>query len=99
VPHAPADIRSLARQWTSLAINTLADIAGDNDEDAAPRVSAAIALLDRGWGKPQQTISAEDGGDIRIVVRHIICGERAPQPQPKLLEHGNGRELVGDKGK
>jgi hypothetical protein len=95
MPHAPVEIRSLARQWTSLAINTLADIAGDNDEDASPRVAAAIALLDRGWGKPAQTHTGEDGeGDIRIVVRHIISSVRAEQPL-KLVEQSNGRELVG----
>jgi hypothetical protein len=93
VAKAPVEIKSLARQHTSLAINTLAAIAGDYDEDTGPRVTAAIALLDRGWGKPAQTHTGEDGeGDIRIVVRHIICGERAPQS--KLIEHG--REEVVD---
>lgn len=28
----------------------------DAEVQAAARVSAAIALLDRGWGKPQQTV-------------------------------------------
>jgi hypothetical protein len=32
-------------------------------------VSAANALLDRGWGKPQQTHTGEDDGEIRVIIR------------------------------
>ena len=85
MPHPPSDIRSLARQWTSLAINTLAEIAGDVDEDAGPRVSASIALLDRGWGKAPQSHTGENGeGEIKVLVRHIINGRDVQGP---LIEH------------
>ena len=90
---APIDIRSLARQHTSLAINTLAEVAGDIDYEPAPRVSAAVALLDRGWGKPTTTFSDEIAGDIRIVVRHIVTGERPI----KTVEQIDGSSLVTDK--
>jgi hypothetical protein len=46
---APADLRSLARAHTELSIQTLAGIARNSTSDQA-RVSAAQALLDRGWG-------------------------------------------------
>lgn len=52
----PADIRSLARAHTATAINTLAGIMEQKEAPAAARVSAAIALMDRGWGKPSQTV-------------------------------------------
>ena len=52
----PTDIRSLARSHTEKALNTLAGIMKEPDAPPAARVSAAIALLDRGWGKPQQTV-------------------------------------------
>jgi len=32
---------------------------------AAARVSAAIALLDRGWGKPEQSLEVTNKRDIR----------------------------------
>ena len=52
---ATADIRSLARAQTALAIRTLTGVCGSKAAPAAARVSAAQALLDRGWGKaPQQ---------------------------------------------
>lgn len=96
MPYAPADIRSLARQWTGTAIQTLASIAGDPAEDAGPRVSAAIALLDRGWGKPAQTHTGADGeGAITFEVRHII-ETRSRNVSVKAIEHQEveGKEKV-----
>lgn len=52
----PTDIRSLARSHTETALKTLAGIMQQSDAPPAARVSAATALLDRGWGKPQQTV-------------------------------------------
>jgi len=54
-----ADIRSLARSHTATAVRTLAGIMKERRASHAARVSAAIALLDRGWGKPQQAIEID----------------------------------------
>jgi hypothetical protein len=56
----PTNIRSLARAHTETAINVLAGIMNESDAPHAARVSAATALLDRGWGKPTQPISGDD---------------------------------------
>jgi hypothetical protein len=48
---ATADIRSLARAQTALAIRTLTGVCGSKAAPAAARVSAATALLDRGLGQ------------------------------------------------
>jgi len=53
---APTDIRSLARSYTDKAIKVLAGVMMQEEAPAAARVSAATALLDRGWGKPAQTV-------------------------------------------
>lgn len=66
-PKIIAEIRDLARTHTDLAINTLAEICAVADKDSA-RVSAAVALLDRGWGKPIQAISGPDGGAIPLEI-------------------------------
>lgn len=50
----PTDIRSLARSHTSSALNVLKSVMNQGDAPPAARVSAAVALLDRGWGKPPQ---------------------------------------------
>jgi hypothetical protein len=60
-PKDVGEVRELARQHTGAAINTLLEISSDKDAPHAARVSASSALLDRGWGRPQQGLSI--GGD------------------------------------
>jgi hypothetical protein len=81
---APADLRSLARAHTELSIQTLAGIARNSTSDQA-RVSAAQALLDRGWGKPDQVHASADGGPIQVIIRHIV--ENTTENEPVLIEH------------
>lgn len=65
---APVDIRSLARSYTEMAIQTLAGIAQNGEQESA-RVRAAEALLDRGWGKPTQPVDGDgDGGPVHLKV-------------------------------
>ena len=61
---AAAQIRALARRHTQAAIKVLAAIMNQSDGPATARVSAAQALLDRGWGKAAQPIAGEEGGPI-----------------------------------
>ncbi len=92
---ATADIRS----QTELAIRTLTGVCGSKAAPAAARVSAASALLDRGWGRAPQVHSGADGGDIQIIIRSIIerDGEvqevQLPQPQLAFNGHGDDSEL------
>lgn len=55
-PKVLAEVKDLARGYTKEAIRTLADIAQNTKANASARVAAASAILDRGWGKPQQTV-------------------------------------------
>ena len=66
---ATAEVKEVARQYTSDALKTLADIMGGEQQPAAARVSAANALLDRAYGKPPQSLehSTPDGQPIRHV--------------------------------
>ena len=52
----PTDIRSLARSHTETALRVLAGVMQEPESPHAARISAAIALLDRGWGRPAQTM-------------------------------------------
>src|ERR1044072_2746251 len=56
-PRELGDVQELARERSPDAINTLAAIMDDQKAAPAARVSAAKALLDRGYGKPTQPIS------------------------------------------
>jgi hypothetical protein len=56
-PKADYRIKELAKEKTPLALNTLAYVC-EHGENEGARVAAAEALLNRGWGKPTQTIEA-----------------------------------------
>ena len=63
------EIRSIARSHTRSAINVLVGIMRSKDATAAARVSAANAILDRGWGKASQPIETGDDGALQLVHR------------------------------
>ena len=72
---APADIRSLCRAYTDVTVRTVAGIAQNGDEDA--KLRAINMLWERGWGRPAQPVTGEDGeGDIRITIRTILEGKK-----------------------
>jgi hypothetical protein len=48
------EIRSLARSHTRTALNVLVGVMRSKDATAAAKVSAANAILDRGWGSGLQ---------------------------------------------
>jgi len=61
--HKMADGRSVAeaaRDYGEKALQALAKVMDEATAPAAARVSAAVALLDRGFGKPTQPISGDD---------------------------------------
>ena len=63
------EIKSFARTHTVHAVNTLVKIMLDKNAPAHARVSAANAILDRGWGKPLQPIANEDGKPLEFIHR------------------------------
>jgi hypothetical protein len=58
-PKVVAEVKELARKHTGKAIETLVSIMDNPKAAPAARVSAANALLDRGYGKPPQHITGE----------------------------------------
>jgi hypothetical protein len=63
-------IKELAKKRTKLALDTLAQICESGESESA-RVAAAVALLDRGWGKPAQAIIGSDDptdAPVRLVI-------------------------------
>jgi Family of unknown function (DUF5681) len=57
-PKAVPEIRFLAQDYSEAAIATLVGIMNDRKAPPAARVAASNAILDRGHGKPPQTIDA-----------------------------------------
>ena len=63
------EIRSMARSHTKTAINTLVGVMRSPKATHAARVSAANAILDRGWGKPQQALENSEDGALELIHR------------------------------
>jgi len=61
-PKAQGEIREIARKHTDAAIETLVRIMNTENASHSAQVAAASALLDRGWGRPAQTINANIDG-------------------------------------
>ena len=70
-PKAIAEVRDLARAQTEKAIEGLASIADDTKAPPAARVAAYNSLLDRGWGRPAQTISGDSENPHKLIVEII----------------------------
>jgi hypothetical protein len=64
------DIKELAREHAPAAIRALVEALADPKQ----RVAAAVALLDRGFGKPKQEIETSGGMNLNVVTGI----ERAP---------------------
>src|SRR6516225_500587 len=56
-PREVADIRKLARSRGKAAIDTLYEIMTDTKAPPAARIAASVALLDRGYGRPEQSFT------------------------------------------
>jgi hypothetical protein len=63
------EIRSLARSHTRTAVRVLVGVMRSKDATPAARVSAANAILDRGWGKATQPLENSDDGAIELIHR------------------------------
>ncbi len=69
MPKTLTEIRSLARSHTKTALNVLVGVMRSKDATATARVSAANAILDRGWGKATQPIENGDDGALELIHR------------------------------
>jgi hypothetical protein len=63
------EIRSLARSYTRTALRVLVGVMRSKDATAAAKVSAANAILDRGWGKATQPVGSSDDGALELIHR------------------------------
>jgi hypothetical protein len=89
---AAAQIKALARKHSKAAIKTLAAIMNQADGPATARVSAAQALLDRGWGKAMQPIAGDEDGPAMLArIERVIV-------EPSRHKGGDENSSGGDEG-
>ena len=70
-PKVIGDLQEQARQWAPEALEALREIAASRDAPPSARVSAAVALLDRGYGKPAQSIDAKVSNEPSMAQLHL----------------------------
>lgn len=75
---ATASLKEAARGYTEQALQTLVQIALEGESEAA-RVSAANAILDRGYGKPTTVLAGDDEGGPVALVQKIVLEGVAPK--------------------
>jgi hypothetical protein len=80
------DVREAAKAHTEKAISTL-NRALDAEQCPWPaKITAAQALLDRGWGKPTESVKAEVGFDLEMILRRGRERAEAAERQRLLIE-------------
>jgi hypothetical protein len=64
----------LARYQTEAALNTIISIMNEKTIDARTRLTAAAMLLDRGWGRPKETLVTEGatGQGLSKIIWEIV---------------------------
>ena len=78
-PRALGSVQKLAREHTEEAVLALVDVIRNPLSKGSEIVAAAQAILDRGWGKPTQSVELEHTG--KIEQRYIVS------IAPKTLPH------------
>jgi hypothetical protein len=61
------EIEALARQYAPQAMEALVKIAMSGKTDSA-RVAASIAILDRAFGRPRQTLEAKSASNVQYFI-------------------------------
>src|SRR5262245_8369701 len=92
-PKVVAEVRDLAREHTVEAVQTLVSIMTNPRSADAARVSAANALLDRGYGKPPQHITGQHANFVALLPQPCVTAEEwmaMVEPRKALPnEHAN----------
>jgi len=67
------EIEAAAKQYAGDALKALIKVAKSGKSEGS-RVAAAVALLDRGYGRPRQSLehSGPDGGPIKLATVKVV---------------------------
>jgi hypothetical protein len=61
-----ADLCEAARRLTRKALKALEDVLDDPDCPRPVKITAAVHILDRGWGKPKESVEAKIEGRLDL---------------------------------
>lgn len=87
-------LTDIARGHTVEAMDCLMGIIRDGKAPHAAKATAALGVLDRGWGRPAQDVTLS--GDARRPVSHSIDFTKATDEQLRVLSSIPMIELLQD---
>jgi len=95
-PRTEQHVVRLARKHTERAISLLVKVFEDDAAPVAARVTAAQAVLDRGWGKPRQEVEGRHSIQVNLGQQHLeairalsqqaACTNALERSQPKVID-------------
>jgi hypothetical protein len=97
------DVQELARTYTKEAVLTLVACL----DDPRHKVSAAVALLDRGWGRPTQVVAGDEERPLAISFEWASASPQSQSDAPAIegqpaceveVERRPALELVWEQG-
>lgn len=89
VSQAKREIAEMAKDHAAKALQVLIDVANNSKVAPAARVSAATAILDRGYGKPRQAVEL-DGAVTGSFTVTYVTGPTGPAPKPSDEDYETG---------
>ncbi|MDO8800062.1 hypothetical protein [Phenylobacterium sp.] len=81
VSQAKREIAEMAKDHAETALQVLVTVANNTQAPSAARVSAATAILDRGYGKPRQSVELEGALAGTMTVTYVTTAS-GPAPAP-----------------
>lgn len=82
------DIRSAAREHADAALQALVDVCESFEAPPSSRVSAAIAILDRGFGKPIAYVERTEDDSVAKSLRDVASRNASAAPIREEFEGG-----------
>ena len=84
------EIASMARGYTETVIKMLVGMVVREDVSPTVRITAGLALLDRGWGKPLQKVELEGDRPTQITeIINYIVDPKDPDSPIRILGTGS----------
>lgn len=75
----PHGLRDATRAYTAEAVKVLVSLIRHGQSEGV-RLAATREILDRGWGRPAQSVTGEDGGAVQIQVVTNVRAEKSWPP-------------------
>lgn len=88
MPKTVKEVKELAKEFTPMALKTLAAVCSNPKAPPAARVAAADSLINRAWGRPA---ASDFEGAEQLVIRVMKFSEQIGDDNIKVIE-GEARD-------